>query len=289
VCGGSSTELTGDQPHLNHRSNNLLMRIGIFDSGLGGLVVGTALMKALPDYDFVYLGDTARVPYGDRSQETIYAFTQAALDHLFRQEECQLVIVACNTASAEALRRIQQEYLPNHFPHRRALGVIIPTAEAVGANEKVGVLATRSTVRSGTFTREIQKLYPDTQVFEAPAPLLVPLIENNALQWSAPIIEQYTVGFRQHSITKLILGCTHYGLVRDKISAILPGVSVLSQEEVVPPRLVDYLQRHPEHEEKLSKQATRRYLLTDVLDHYQDLAQALTGTPLEFEKVSLEP
>lgn len=263
------------------------MRIGIFDSGLGGLIVTEAISRRLPAYDFVYLGDTARVPYGDRSQEAIFRFTRAAVDHLFRERDCAMVILACNTASAEALRRLQQEYLVESFPDRRILGVIIPTVEAVADQGTVGVLATRSTVRSGSFPRELARLGKQTRVIQQAAPLLVPLIENGGLQWSQPIVEAYVAPLREQGIEELILGCTHYGVAASLIAQALPGVKIWAQEDVVPEKLADYLLRHPEMEERLAKGGTREYLVTDMLEHYADLAEQLIGTRPRFQEVYL--
>ncbi|HSI20976.1 MAG TPA: glutamate racemase [Verrucomicrobiae bacterium] len=263
------------------------MRIGIFDSGLGGLVVTAAIARALPHHDLVYLGDTARVPYGDRSQEAIFRFTAAAVDELFVNLECGLIIVACNTASSEALRRIQQEYLPAHYPNRRVLGVIIPTAESITGNGPVGVLATRSTVRSQAFPRELEKLHPHLQVIQAAAPLLVPLIENDALKWAEPVVEEYVQPLKEAGITELILGCTHYGLAKALIEQHLPGVLILAQEDIIPDKLVSYLERHPEIANTLTQNGSRQYFVTDVLDHYGTLSATLIGQPISFERIDL--
>jgi glutamate racemase len=263
------------------------LRIGIFDSGLGGLILTHAFAQRLPSLDLVYLGDTARVPYGDRSQEAIYRFTHAAVDKLFRQFDCALIILACNTASAEALRKLQQEYLPTNFPDRRILGVIIPSVEAVDDVGPIGILGTRSTVRSGSFPRELARLGKTAKVVQQTAPLLVPLIENNALEFAPPIVERYVSPLREAGVRQVLLGCTHYGLAAPLISDALPGVKVISQEAVVPERLENYLQRHPEISDRLSSGGDRRYLLTDVLDHYVDLAEALTGDRLSFEELYL--
>ncbi len=169
------------------------MKIGVFDSGLGGLFVTRALVKNLPQYHYMYLGDTQRVPYGNRSQETVYQFLHEAVDYLFAHG-CELIIVACNTASAEALRRVQREYLPTHYPKRRVLGIIIPTAEAALKDSKikrVGVLATQGTVGSGAYVRELKKIRPGVTIFQEAAPLLVPLVESNAAQFADPILRSY--------------------------------------------------------------------------------------------------
>jgi len=261
------------------------MKIGIFDSGLGGLLVTQAIAERLPEYDLVYLGDTARVPYGDRSQTVIYQFVLEAVSYLFEKEDCHLVILACNTASAEALRRLQQDYLPTHYPERRILGVIIPTAEALSNSGKVGVLATRSTVVSNAFPREITKLFPEIEIQQVAAPLLVPLIENNALSLALPLLENYLKSFED--ISQLVLGCTHYGMAKEEITKLLPGVSIISQEEVVPRALASYLEKHPEHESRLSKNHGRRYLLTDLAPHYPELARKLSGESLKLIRVKI--
>lgn len=263
------------------------MRIGIFDSGLGGLIVTEAIARRIPQYDFVYLGDTARVPYGDRSQEAIYRFTRSAVDYLFRELDCALIVLACNTASAEALRKLQQEYLPSAFPDRRVLGVIIPTVEVVRETGVVGLLGTRSTVRSGSFPRELARLGKTATVIQQAAPLMVPLIENGGLQWADPILETYLAPLRDAGIQELILGCTHYGVASNMIAKALPGVKVWAQENVIPEKLAGYLQRHPEIEGRLAKGGSREYLLTDVLDHYADLAQSLTGLRPSFRELYL--
>lgn len=264
------------------------MKIGLFDSGLGGLIVAHSLIQNLPQYDYVYLGDTARVPYGNRSQEAIYEFTQNAVEYLFKQD-CQLVLIACNTASAEALRKIQQEYLPAHHPDRKVLGVLIPTAEEVveqTENNKVGVIATAGTVGSQTYVTEIQKLNPDVEVFQQATPLLVPLIENNVLKYVEPILDDYLSPLLQANIDTLVLGCTHYPLLKDIIRSKVGSVKVISQDEIIPAKLRGYLQRHPEIDEKLSKNATRTFLTTDISQSATEIAASLFGEEVKLEKVS---
>lgn len=230
------------------------MKIGVFDSGLGGLFILRALKKQLPEYDYIYLGDTQRVPYGNRSREAIYHFLEQAVDYLFK-ENCALIIIACNTASAEALRKIQQHYLPRHYPTRRVLGVIIPTAEevlTVKNIQRLGVLATQGTVNSGAYVREIKKLNPRIQVFQSAAPLLVPLIENNGAKWSEPILQEYLKPLLRKRVQAIILGCTHYPALKVKIRS-MAGVKVISQDECLSDKLGDYLRRHPEIDKRLSK------------------------------------
>jgi glutamate racemase len=263
------------------------MRIGIFDSGLGGLIITKAVTEALPMYDYVYLGDTARVPYGDKSQATIFKYTQAAVDTLFRQFDCALIVVACNTASSEALSRIQQEYLPEHFPDRRVLGVIIPTAESLITPGPIGVLGTRSTVRSQAFPREIHKLHPEIQIVQQAAPLLAAMIENNVVHEAGPVIAEYIAPLAAAGISELILGCTHYGCIKDKIQELLPGIPIIAEEDILPNKLTDYLERHLEIRQHLSTNGERRYLLTDIFDHYPEMVRSLVAMDITFESVEL--
>jgi len=262
------------------------VRIGVFDSGLGGLAIARAIEERLPQYDYLYLGDTKRVPYGGRSQETIHEFTSEALTYLFAHD-CQLVILACNTASAEALRKSQQEYLPRHYPERRVLGVIIPTAEAIfeqSEARRVGVIATMSTVESRAYEREIEKQCSDVEVVAHPTPLLVPLVENEGLKYVGPVLDDYLA--EVGPVDALVLGCTHYchlkGPIRERVS-----IPVISQDEVVPEKLADYLRRHPEIESKLGRSGERLYHVTDVTTAYHRFAERLAGRPLDLQKVSL--
>ncbi len=267
------------------------MKIGIFDSGLGGLVIAHSLMQRLPKYDYIYLGDTARVPYGNRSQETVYRFTEQAVDYLFRHD-CQLVIIACNTASAEALRQIQQYYLPKHYPDRRVLGVLIPAAEEAAVttkNNRIGVLATNSTVASGAFVRELTKINPDLIIEQQPAPLLVPLIENNGLKWADSILKEYLQPLIDKDIDCLILGCTHYPILKDRIQQIVGAkIQLISQDELVPLKLVKYLERHQELESRLTQNSERLFLSTDITPATIDLAAKLFGEQISFSLVDLE-
>lgn len=260
------------------------MRIGVFDSGLGGLIITKSLMERLPQYDYIYLGDTARVPYGNRSQATIYEFTQQAVEYLFRQD-CQLVIIACNTASAEALRKIQQEYLPQHYSERRVLGVLIPAAEEVAQttrNNRVGIIATRSTVDSQAYVAEIHKLNADIAVFQQATPLLVPLVENNALQYAEPILKDYLTPLLDENIDTLVLGCTHYPLLKPRIQAIVgDSIKIIAQDDIIPGKLAEYLSRHSEIAQKLSQNVSRQFLLTDITTSSQEVADTLFQQSVE--------
>lgn len=261
------------------------MRIGVFDSGLGGLAITRAIMDHLPEYDYLYLGDTKRVPYGGRSQQTIHEFVSEALSFLFA-EDCALVILACNTASAEALRKSQQEYLPRHFPERRVLGMIIPTAEAVyevGDPGRVGVLATMSTVESGAYERELA-LRGEAEVVSRAAPLFVPLVEHDGLKYAPPVVDDYLASLGP--VDTLVLGCTHYCLMKDLIRA-RTSARIVSQDEVIPPKLADYLRRHPEMDARLSRTGHREYAVTDVTPGCQAFAERLAGPDVQLRTVTL--
>ena len=253
------------------------MKIGVFDSGLGGLILLKAIVKKLPRYDYIYLGDTGRVPYGNRSQGTIYEFTRQAVDFLFKRN-CRLIIVACNTASAVALRRIQREYLPKHYPDRRVLGVIIPTAEVTTGLSPVGVLATESTVSSNAFARELKKLNPKLAIFQEPAPLLVPLVEHNSTKLAAPILKSYLSPLLKRKVRGIVLGCTHYPLLKSQIRKMAKGVKIISQDEVIPTKLADYLKRHPETEGKLTKHRGRELYVTDFTENISQKARKWFGS-----------
>ncbi|MFA6519789.1 MAG: glutamate racemase [Candidatus Paceibacterota bacterium] len=269
------------------------MRIGVFDSGFGGLHVLRSIVRALPQYDYVYLGDTARTPYGDRTQETIYAFTKQAVNFLFKHD-CALVILACNTASSEALRKIQREYLPKHGNGRNVLGVLIPAAEEAilkTRNKKIGVIATSGTVASKTFVRELTKLDPNVKVFQKACPLLVPLVE--AGEQNSPetemILKRYLAPLLQKKIDTLILGCTHYGILEKKIRAIVgPKVNIISEAKVVPKKLARYLRKHSELEKNLDKRSTVHFYSTDRTDSFQILGSKFFGRPIEVEQATLD-
>ena len=228
------------------------MKIGVFDSGLGGLFILKAITKALPRYDFVYLGDTKRVPYGNRSRATVYKFLRQGVEFLFDQN-CELIIVACNTASAEALRKIQREYLPEHFPSRRVLGVIIPTVEeALKAKNlrKLGVLATLGTVKSRAYIREIKKINPKIEVIQEAAPLLVEYVENNGTDKIDLALKKYLRPLLAKKVEGIILGCTHYPILKKQIRH-LTKVPIICQDEFIGKKLAHYLKKHSEIDDTL--------------------------------------
>ncbi len=266
------------------------MKIGIFDSGLGGLIVMSNLVATLPHYDYIYLGDTAHVPYGNRTQAEIYNFTEKAVQHLF-DAGCQIIIIACNTASAEALRKIQQEYLPAHFPDRRVLGVLIPAAEVAvkqSSTQIIGVLATSSTVESGAFVREILKISPQADIIQQAAPDLVPLIESGNFDEAQQFLADYLAPFTEN-IDTLILGCTHYPILKRQIQEILGAdIHVVSQDECMGEKLHSYLENHPELSEKLSKDSTHLFYVTELTETSVNLAQKLFNNPVPLQKITLE-
>ena len=265
--------------------------IGVFDSGFGGLVVLREFLQLLPEYDYLYLGDNARIPYGTRSDRVVIRFTEQAVDYLFRQG-CRLIVLACHTASARALRRLQQVWLPAHYPGLRVLGVLIPTVEEAVARtrlKRIGVIATEGTVTSQSFELELKKLDPEVEVIQQACPLLVPIIESGEQEWEGTtlILRRYLAPF-QGRVDTLILGCTHYSILKEPIRAILgQGHDLICSGQVTAAKLVDYLARHPEIETQLSRGGTRRYHTTDLTPRFQQLASLFMGHPLSSEVVEL--
>jgi glutamate racemase len=268
--------------------------IGVFDSGYGGLTVLKEMVTHLPRYDYIYLGDNARAPYGNRSFETVYHYTLQCVQWLFDQG-CPLVILACNTASAKALRTIQQNDLPKIAPDNRVLGVIRPTTEVIGnftRTGRVGVLATRGTVLSGSYPIEIAKFFPEIAVYQQACPLWVPLIENNEHEKPGAdyFVKEYMDGLNRQSpeIDTVLLACTHYPLLKDKIAQHVPkGSTLISQGEIVATSLAGYLQRHPEMESRLSKGGQLRFYTTDSTEDFDNHASIFYGGDLRSEHVLL--
>ncbi len=258
--------------------------IGVFDSGYGGLTVLKELAQALPENDFIYLGDNARAPYGNRSFESVYEFTLQCVNYLFA-EGCPLVILACNTASAKALRSIQQNDLPKIDPTRRVLGVIRPTSEMIGEITKtrnVGIFATAGTVASESYVIEIEKFFPDIKVFQEACPMWVPIIENNEINspGASYFVQQHVDHLLAQSnlIDTIILGCTHYPLLIPKIKEFIPDhVRILPQGEIVANSLKKYLMRHPDMNERCSKQAQIKFLTTDSSENFNTHASLFYG------------
>lgn len=268
--------------------------IGIFDSGYGGLTILHGIRQLLPKYDYLYLGDNARAPYGARSFDVVYEFTRQAVLKLF-ESGCHLVILGCNTASAKALRTIQQHDLPKWDPERRVLGVIRPTAEVIGSltrSRHVGVLATEGTIKSGSYKLEIQKLHPDIQVSGVACPFWVPLVEyNEADSPGADYFVKKRIDEIMHKdplIDCIILGCTHYPLLMPKILKYLPdGVRVVPQGEYVADSLASYFQRNTTIEQLCTKGHSVRYLTTENPDKFREQAQIFLHEPIEVENVTL--
>lgn len=265
--------------------------IGVFDSGYGGLTILNKIRKQMPEYDYIYLGDNARTPYGPRSFEVVYEFTLQAVKKLF-ELGCPLVILACNTASAKALRTIQQVDLPAMYPNRRVLGVIRPTAECIGKltqSRHVGILATSGTIKSESYQMEISKLFPDITVTGESCPMWVPLVENNEYHSiGANYFVQkhiYQLLLKDPKIDTLVLGCTHYPLLMEKIKQFTPAhIRIVAQGEYVAQSLQDYLFRHPEIDEYCTKNNSCRFFTTESENKFEESASVF----LEEENIKVE-
>ncbi|AMR33901.1 glutamate racemase [Mucilaginibacter sp. PAMC 26640] len=269
--------------------------IGVFDSGIGGLTVFRSIVSQLPGYDYIYLGDNGRAPYGNRSFNTIHQYTWECVQWMFKQG-CPLVILACNTASAKALRTIQQQDLPKEHADRRVLGVIRPTAEVIASytqTKEIGVLGTKGTVQSGSYLLEIEHFAPELKVYQQACPLWVPLIENG--EYDKPGADYYVKHYldqlkeQSANIDTILLACTHYPLLLDKIEAQLPAhVNVVAQGDIVATSLVDYLQRHPDMEEHISKTGSLRFYTTiDDTAEFDHHASQFFGTEVKSESVDV--
>jgi glutamate racemase len=268
--------------------------IGIFDSGVGGLTVLKDIVKKLPQYDYIYLGDNARAPYGTRSFETVYHYTLECVQKLFAFN-CHLVILACNTASAKALRNIQQLDLPKIAPEKKVLGVIRPTTEVVGKYTKtkhVGVLGTSGTVNSNSYKIEIEKFFPDINVFQQACPMWVPLVEYNEMESPAAdyFVKKYLtqLSSKSNKIDTIILGCTHYPLLVHKIKKYIPkNVNILLQGKIVADSLENYLSRHPEIEHRCSKGGRIEFYTTDSTENFDTVANIFFGKAVKSKQLSL--
>lgn len=270
--------------------------IGVFDSGYGGLTIFKELIKQLPEYDYIYLGDNARNPYGTRSFEVVYEYTWQAVKYLFEQG-CQLAVLACNTASAKALRNIQQLDLPVHYPNRRVLGVIRPSVEMIPEMTKsghVGVLGTKGTIISESYPMEIAKITSGSpiSVVQEACPMWVPIVENNLMEspGAALFVEQNlnAIFEKDPLIDTIILGCTHYPLLLEVINRFLPkGVRLLNQGPIVAERLLDYLHRHPEMETQCSRSGRRDYFTTESAQNFDQLANLFLGSEVKSKHIKL--
>ena len=269
--------------------------IGIFDSGYGGLTIFDKIQKRMPEYDYLYLGDNARAPYGTRSFDTVYRFTRQAVIKLF-DAGCPLVILACNTASAKALRTIQQTDLPLLDPSRRVLGVIRPTVEKIDSLSKskhIGILGTAGTISSGSYSIEIAKMFPHIHVVGEACPMWVPLVENN--EYNSPGADYFVKKHIEHilsvdpGIDTLVLGCTHYPLLTGKIKKYLPdNVTLFSQGEHVAISLEEYLTRHPEMDERLIKNKECHFLTTESPEKFSETASVFLNRSINVEKVTID-
>ena len=263
------------------------MKIGIFDSGVGGLIMLRAIRKKLPAYDYLYLGDTKHVPYGNRSQKEIFNFTKQGVEYLFKKD-CALIIIACNSASSRALRRLQREWLPKHYPARKILGVIIPTAEAalISRLRRVGVLATKATTASKSFVKELKKLDKRVQIVQQSAPLLVPLIEAGKIQECKRVLPRYLKSLLQKKVQTIILGCTHYPIIKKLVRKLVPRmVTIISQDEIIPQKLAFYLKKHKEIEKVLSHHTKLEIDLSKITPQFKVLVLKWFGTVKSIEKV----
>ena len=277
--------------------------IGVFDSGYGGLTILDGIRQRMPEYDYIYLGDNARAPYGTRSFDVVYEFTLQAVKKLFEMG-CPLVILGCNTASAKALRSIQQKYLPQYAPDRRVLGVIRPTAEVVGElsrTKHIGVLATEGTIKSESYNLEIEKLYPDCTVIGQACPMWVPLVENN--EFDKPGADYFVKDSLQKLLEQdplidtIILGCTHFPLLLPKIEQQLANLSTLNsqlstikiipQGQYIASSLEDYLRRHPEMDVRLTRGGTCQYLTTESATKFRESASLFLNEEVTVQHIAL--
>ena len=277
--------------HLSHTPGP----IGVFDSGYGGLTILDKIREVLPEYDYIYLGDNARAPYGTRSFEVVYEFTRQAVNKLFDMG-CHLVILACNTASAKALRSIQMSDLPQIDPARRVLGVIRPTVECIGEiskNQHIGVLATAGTIKSESYPLEIHKLFPEIQVSGTACPMWVSLVENNESQDEGAdyFIRKYIDQLlsKDPQIDTVILGCTHFPILLPKIRQYIPDhISVIAQGEYVAESLKDYLKRHPEMDAKCTKNGNCQFYTTEAEEKFSESASTFLKQQISVKHITLE-
>ena len=277
--------------HLSHTPGP----IGVFDSGYGGLTILDKIREVLPEYDYIYLGDNARAPYGTRSFEVVYEFTRQAVNKLFDMG-CHLVILACNTASAKALRSIQMNDLPQIDPARRVLGVIRPTVECVGEiskNQHIGVVATAGTIKSESYPLEIHKLFPEIQVSGTACPMWVSLVENNESQDEGAdyFIRKYIDQLlsKDPQIDTVILGCTHFPILLPKIRQYIPDpISVIAQGEYVADSLKDYLKRHPEMDAKCTKNGNCQFYTTEAEEKFSESASTFLKQQISVKHITLE-
>ena len=259
---------------INHLRYTYIMKIGVFDSGLGGLVIAKSLIKALPQYDYVYFGDTKHLPYGEKTAGHILKYTLQAMRFLIKQD-CRLIIIACNSATAVTLRYLQKRFCPKYAPDVKILGVIIPTVEeALKDNTKnIGIVATPTTVRSDIYKVELQKINPDLNVFSLATPALVPAIENGDFSLAEKEVARYAEKLKHLPV--LILGCTHYPIIKNLFQKYLPQTKIIAQTELMGEKLADYLKRHDEIETQLTRNQTRRFFVSKKTDGYLNVARLI--------------
>jgi len=268
--------------------------IGVFDSGFGGLTILSEFLKKLPDYDYLYLGDNARTPYGSKSQEVIYTYTRQAVRFLF-SKGCRVIILACNTASTKALRKIQQEWLPVNYPNRRVLGVVIPLAESAVASSRygrIGVIGTHATIESKVYEEELRKLNKELKIYGQACPMLVPLVEEG---WVGKpeanmILKKYLFRLKRKNIDTLILGCTHYGFLEKDIVRIMgKNCRVLNGPQIIAYKLLDYLKRHPEIESRIPKNGAVTCCTTDDPEKFRIFGERFLNCNIPFvEKIVID-
>lgn len=267
--------------------------IGVFDSGVGGLTILRGFLKDHPNYNYIYLGDNANVPYGGKSAEIIYNYTIKGVDFLYKQG-CKLIIIACNSASAQALRKIQQEYLPEKYPDLKVLGVIRPIAEEINEHKnirKIGIIGTKATINSNIYSEEIKNLRNDLEIFQKATPLLVPLIEENWLKKpeTKMILKKYLRFFKTKQINILVLACTHYPFLLKDIKRIMgKSCFVLDTEQIISNKFFEYLNKHPELGIEEISNPVYKFYTTDSLEKFKNLGEFFLGQKIEkLEKISL--
>lgn len=272
------------------------MNIGVFDSGLGGLIIAKSLISAMPEYDFVYMGDTKNVPYGPKTTSEIYKLTTDCANYLFDNENCGLVVVACNTASIASLRKLQQVYMPRYFPNRKILGVIVPTVETVICNSyrNVGLIATQSTVNSCLYPKKFKEFGYDINITSLSTPIIVQLIEKNRGDLAQYVIDKYMkkLSILNPEIEALILGCTHYPYYKKIIKESLLNlfdhkVDVISQDEIISDSLRLYLTKHIEIDRLLSKNSKRKFIVTKITEEYIQQSKLIMGYNIKIDNVIL--
>ena len=261
------------------------MKLGIFDSGLGGLVMARAVRDVMPDIDLLYYGDTLHLPYGNRSDEAIYTYTKRAMEWMF-ERGCCLIIVACNTASAAALRRMQQTWLPTldfATPHN-IIGVVVPTLEEAidRGHNNLGLIATNYLIQSNVYEEELCKINSSILIHQAATPLLVSLIENGGEKWISDVLHHYLDPLLAQDIECLILGCTHYPAVKDQVRSIIgQKIDLISQDDIIPGKLIDYLDRHPKYKDQIGHSGLSEFFVSDLTQNYKEAARRIYGEGIE--------